>query len=80
MKKERRIWMLLAVLLLLTAVLPQPVSANSGPPPNLTIIVTGAPGGVVVTLETADEAQKVSERIGTIVGAVLSDLSDGVGL
>ena len=60
MKKERRIWMLLAVFLLLTVILPQPASANSGPPPNLTILLTGAPEDVVVTLETADETQKVS--------------------
>lgn len=51
MKKERRIWMLLTVLLLLTAVLPQPVSANSAAPPNLTIIVTGAPEDLVLSME-----------------------------
>lgn len=57
MKKERRIWMLLAVFLLLAAVLPQPVSANSGSPPNLTVIVTGAPEDIAVTLETGEESQ-----------------------
>lgn len=58
MKKERRIWMLLAVFLLLTVILPQPVSANSGPPPNLTVIVTGAPEDLVLTLETGREAEE----------------------
>lgn len=60
MKKERRIWMLMAVFLLLSVILPQPVSANSGPPPNLTVIVTGAPEDAVVTLETVDKTQEVS--------------------
>ena len=51
MKKERRIWMLLAVFLLLSVILPQPVSANSAAPPNLTIIVTGAPEDLVLSME-----------------------------
>lgn len=59
MKKDRRLWMLLAVFLLLAVVLPQPVSANSAAPPNLTVIVTGAPKDLVVTLETVDEKQEV---------------------
>lgn len=58
MKKERQIWMLLAVFLLLTVILPQPASANSGPPPNLTVIVTGAPEDLVLTLETGREAEE----------------------
>lgn len=58
MKKERQLWLLLAAFLLLTVILPQPVSANSGPPPNLTVIVTGAPEDVVLTLETGREAEE----------------------
>lgn len=56
-----RTWMVfLMVCMLMMTILPQPVSANSGPPPNLTIIVTGAPEDLVVTLETVNATQEVS--------------------
>lgn len=59
MKNRNRFWAVLLLLMLLVTVLPQSVSANSTAPPNLTIIVTGAPEDLRVTLEIENGEQEV---------------------